>query len=135
MIAALWLAIALTGKYVFDATTRPYFWAEVGLFALVMCPILTRQLSNRILAFLGQLSYSMYLFHFAVIAGLERLAGSSLPFMAAAAATLIGTIAVGMLSQRTAERWSQDAGRALIRALEASRLGRAAQPIGSRSVP
>lgn len=128
-IAALWLATALVGKYVFNMTSRPFFWIEVGLLALVTCLVLIRQFSNAALAFMGRLSYSMYLFHFAVIVVVEKLAGTSLPFLAAAATTLLTTIAIGMLSQRTAERWSQNAGRALVDMLDATRLEPAVPPL------
>jgi peptidoglycan/LPS O-acetylase OafA/YrhL len=128
-VAALWLATALIGKYVFNTTTRPFFWIEVGVLALATCLILVRQLSNAALAFMGRLSYSMYLFHFAVITGVEKLAGTALPFLAAAIATLLVTIAIGMLSQRTAERWSQNAGRALAGMLDAARLEPGAPPL------
>jgi peptidoglycan/LPS O-acetylase OafA/YrhL len=120
-VAGAWLAIAFTGKFAFGLTSRPFFWAEVAALALAMVPIVSRGVGNVALAYIGRLSYSMYLFHFAVIAGLEHWFGPTLPFSLALIATLAGTLAIGVVSQRTAEKWSQDAGRALIRSLGAAR--------------
>lgn len=62
----------------------------------------------------------MYLFHFAVLYFLERYFGNGWPFFLGLVATLLITVAIAVVSQRTAEKWSQDAGRRLIAAIGAS---------------
>ena len=120
-VAGAWLAIALAGKFAYGLTSPPFVWVEIAALALAMVPIISLGAGNVALAYVGRLSYSMYLFHFAVIAGLEQWFGPKLPFALALIATLAGTLAIGVVSQRTAEKWSQDAGRALIRSLSAAR--------------
>jgi exopolysaccharide production protein ExoZ len=75
-------------------------------------------LSTKWLAYVGRLSYSMYLFHFAVLYFLERIFGNHWSYSLGMAATLAITIAIAAVSQATAERWSQELGRYLISCLK-----------------
>lgn len=113
-LALCWLAVSLVAKQYLGLNGRPFFWIGIALFALVMVPVLRWNLGNRALAFLGRLSYSMYLFHFAVLYGLGQWLGGQIGYLAASSLTLAGTVAIAMLSQRTAERWSQDLARTLV---------------------
>jgi len=118
LLIMLWLLIAFIAKGEFHLTARPFLWLEIALLAgFVWCSI-HWSWGSRFLSFLGRLSYSMYLFHFAVLYFLERLFGDGWPFPIGFAATLSATILIAKLSQQSAEKWSQDAGRTLIGALE-----------------
>jgi peptidoglycan/LPS O-acetylase OafA/YrhL len=114
-IVILWLAIAFLGKMVFHWTTRPFFWCEVFLLAVLVDVSVRWNWQARFLAFFGRLSYSMYLFHFAVLYFLEKAFGNHWPYWIGLPIVLLVTSLLAMGSRVTAEKWSQDAGRALIR--------------------
>lgn len=116
-IAALWIATAFAAKLLLGLTSRPVFWMQIALLALLVWSALHWGIGQRALAWLGRLSYSMYLFHFAVLYGLEQLFGTAWPYSVGLAATLLATVAIALLSQRTAEKWSQEVGRRVISAL------------------
>jgi peptidoglycan/LPS O-acetylase OafA/YrhL len=120
VLVILWLVTAFVAKILFGLTSRPYLWLEIGILALFVWSALRWNLGQRVLAYIGRLSYSMYLFHFAALYFLERYFGNGWPFLLGLMATLLITVAVALVSQRTAEKWSQDAGRRLIAAIEAS---------------
>jgi exopolysaccharide production protein ExoZ len=128
-VISLWLMVAFTGKFFFHLTTRPFFWCEVLLLATLVDAAVRWNLQMRILGFFGQLSYSMYLFHFAVLFFLERQFGKLWPFWFGLLVALAVTAILAMLSRATAEKWSQDAGRALIRLIwSGSRRGQFTTP-------
>jgi peptidoglycan/LPS O-acetylase OafA/YrhL len=127
-LVIIWFFTAFAAKFMFGLTSRPYFWVEIVILATIVWSALRWSLGQRSLAYIGRLSYSMYLFHFAVLYLLERYFGNGWPFLLGVMATLPITVAVALVSQRTAEKWSQDAGRRLITAIES----RSAGPIPGR---
>jgi exopolysaccharide production protein ExoZ len=120
VLVMLWLVTAFVAKYIFGLTSRPYMWIEIGILAAIVWCGLRWSIGQRVLAYIGRLSYSMYLFHFAVLYFLERYFGNGWPFFLGLLATVLITMAIAIVSQRTAEKWSQDAGRRLIAAIDAS---------------
>jgi peptidoglycan/LPS O-acetylase OafA/YrhL len=126
VVTAIWAAIALTGRWL-GWPTRPGLWAEIVGMLVFTAAVLQRH-EWRFLAFLGRISFSAYLFHFAVIDLLSlwlprdpSLAGFALGL----ACTGAGTIAVAWLSSRTLEAWAVDLGRTLVARLDASLRDRA----------
>ena len=118
-IAAAWAAAALAGKWM-NWPTRPGLWAEVALMLALAAGVLQR-IEIRPLAFLGRISFSAYLFHFAVIDLLVPLlpgAPGLTTFATGLALTSVGTIAVAWISARTLEAWSTELGRALVARLD-----------------
>jgi peptidoglycan/LPS O-acetylase OafA/YrhL len=80
-------------------------------------------------AFLGRISYSAYLFHFAVIDLLATRLPHATGFASFGLGLVgvgLGTIAVAWASSRTLEAWAVDLGRYLVRRLDASVLARKA---------
>ncbi|MGO9594070.1 MAG: acyltransferase family protein [Steroidobacteraceae bacterium] len=119
-LVVLWLVTAFVAKIMFCLTSRPYMWIEIGLLAAIVWCALRWSMGERVLAYIGRLSYSMYLFHFAVLYFLERYFGKGGPFFLGLVVTVLITMAIAIVSQRTAEKWSQDAGRRLIAAIDAN---------------
>jgi exopolysaccharide production protein ExoZ len=113
-IVALWLLVAFIGKFEFHLTARPFFWCEVFMLALLVASSVRWNLRSSILAFFGRLSYSIYLFHFAVLYFLEKEFGNRWPYWIGLPVALAVTALVAMISGATAEKWSQDAARILI---------------------
>lgn len=110
LILGLWLGLAFLGKSL-DLLTRPMFWVQVFSFLGFMALVLKKGLHWKPLSFLGQLSYSLYLFHFAVLdLVVGPLAGrffQGLPdYFLGLALTLGLTILVAWISGRTLEAWS-----------------------------
>jgi len=114
----LWLLVALVAKLNYHLTSRPLFWFEVIVLATALGISIRWNLATRWLAYIGRLSYSMYLFHFAVLYFLERTFGSGCSFYIGMAATLAITIVIAAVSQATAERWSLELGRYLVGSLK-----------------
>jgi peptidoglycan/LPS O-acetylase OafA/YrhL len=124
VIGIAWGAIAWLGRSM-GWPTRPGLWAEIVLMLGFAAAILQRH-EWRPLAFLGRISYSAYLFHFAVIDLLALClphSGGLATFALGLAGTLVGTIAVAWLSSRTLEAWAVDLGRSLVARLDASSRG------------
>ena len=118
MWVALWLCIAALTKFAFQWDSRPLFWLEVMVLAAAVGSSIRWNLATKWLAYVGRLSYSMYLFHFAVLHFfLERNFGDHWPYFIGLAATLAITIAIAAASQATAERWSQEFARYLVNTL------------------
>ena len=121
VVAVLWMGVAVLGKHQ-GWPTRPGLWAEV-IGMLLFAALMLKRFEWRFLAFLGRVSYSAYLFHFAVIDVLAAwlphgtgLASFGLGLVLVAA----GTIAIAWASSRTLEAWAVDLGRHLVRRLDAS---------------
>jgi peptidoglycan/LPS O-acetylase OafA/YrhL len=128
-ITCVWLGIAFAGKYVLGMNTRPFFWLQVALFAATIYVVVRRRAHVPVLSYAGTLSYSMYLFHFAIIDTLVMFAPrewreGTLFYVTFLALTLVATIAAAKISGSTLERWSSDLARAVI-----ARMGR---PKGTR---
>jgi peptidoglycan/LPS O-acetylase OafA/YrhL len=114
----LWLVIAVVAKVKFHWTSRPLLWFEVMVLAAAVGSSIRWNLATKWLAYIGRLSYSMYLFHFAVLYFLERIFGNGWSFSFGMATTLAITIAIAAVSQATAERWSQELARYLVGSLK-----------------
>jgi exopolysaccharide production protein ExoZ len=119
VVAVLWMVVGLVGK-AHGWPTRPGLWAEV-IGMLVFTAAMLRRFEWEFFAFLGRISYSAYLFHFAVIdliaAALPRASGYVV-FGIGLVGVGLGTIAVAWVSSRTLEAWSVDLGRYLVRRLD-----------------
>jgi exopolysaccharide production protein ExoZ len=72
-IFAVWLIVAFVLKYFFQMPSQPYFWLIVFALLIIVWLSLKFEISFRPLDRLGELSYSIYLLHFAVIYALEML--------------------------------------------------------------
>lgn len=124
IVVAIWAAAALAGRAL-GWPTRPGLWAEVVLM-LLFASVVLRRVEWPFFAFLGRISYSAYLFHFAVIdvvaAWLPRRsdAANVADFGIALAIIGVATIAVAWVSSRTLEAWSVDLGRFLVAKLDTS---------------
>jgi peptidoglycan/LPS O-acetylase OafA/YrhL len=127
-IAGAWLAIAFAGKYLLGLDTRPFFWLQVALFAGAIYLVVRHGIHVSGLSLMGTLSYSMYLFHFAIIdtftmfSPLEWREGTVF-YVCFLALVLVATIAAAKISGVTLERWSSDLARTVI-----SRMGRSKAP-------
>jgi len=118
-IAAAWLAFAVVGKYAFGLEARPVFWLQVALLAAFVYLMIRRSWHLRVLSFIGNLSYSMYLFHFAVIDLLVRLIPSerrdgTAMYLCMFLLVVVVTSGVAKLSSLTFEAWSSAISRAII---------------------
>jgi peptidoglycan/LPS O-acetylase OafA/YrhL len=122
-VVALWLLVAFVGRFEFHMTARPFFWCEVFMLATLVASTVRWNLRSSALAFLGRLSYSIYLFHFAVLYFLEKEFGNRWPYWVGLPVALAVTVLVAQVSGATAEKWSQDAARMLIG------IGRSGSPI------
>jgi len=118
-ITVAWLAIALVGKYGLGLNTRPVFWIQVALLAGSICFVIRRGVHLGMLSYIGNLSYSMYLFHFAVIDVFARLISAghregNAVYLLALLLVMVATSAVSKLSGVTFERWSSQIARVAI---------------------
>jgi exopolysaccharide production protein ExoZ len=101
---------------------RPLFWMQVWGLAAMMWWLMTR-LRWVPLIKLGRMSYSIYLFHLAVLDLLlvswpvGRMQGPE-NYLLALGLVMCGTCAVAWVSARTLERWSMALGRRAVRLLE-----------------
>ncbi len=114
-IFVTWAAVGIAGKWM-NWPTRPGMWAEVVLM-LALTALVLQRFEVRPLAFLGRISFSAYLFHFAVIDVLALLLPTSRGFATFAIGltlTWAGTIGVAWISARTLEAWSTALGRVLV---------------------
>jgi peptidoglycan/LPS O-acetylase OafA/YrhL len=92
-LGAVWLTTAFALKYGMQVNSSPFFWLIVAMLCLIVATSLKLNLSFRPLNRLGELSYSIYLSHFAVIQGVqyifqyEGIEQHSLPSLLVALAT------------------------------------------------
>ena len=110
-IAAVWIAFALWGKMHFGLTTRPYFWIQIFLFALLIHGFIKKRVRLPWFSGLGAKSYSIYLFHFSVIKVLSALLPETWHFglfayFAFMLVVLFVSSMIGQLSMNTFEKWS-----------------------------
>jgi peptidoglycan/LPS O-acetylase OafA/YrhL len=120
-VATLWLTIAVLGKAQ-GWPTRPGLWAEI-VAMLLFTAVMLKRFEWPFFAFLGRISYSAYLFHFAVIDVLATFlppAAGLANFALGVVGAGLGTVAVAWTSSRTLEAWSVNLGRYIVGRLDSS---------------
>jgi peptidoglycan/LPS O-acetylase OafA/YrhL len=120
-IAGAWLVSAFASRYWFGLVGMPYFWLAVLAILATCAVILQFNLSWQPMNFLGEISYSVYLAHFAIIDAVSLLSnrigmpvrgfGAIVTF----ALVLLASLVLGALSRATIERWSSNFGSWLIK--------------------
>jgi exopolysaccharide production protein ExoZ len=125
-VALLWLGIAFSLKTFYDVRSSPFFWLAAAILMTVVITAFKLQLTFRPVNRLGQLSYSIYLIHFAVIVGVEwcfARAGADkhglLGFTVALITVLFLCWWLGALLESTLERAASRIGRRLVNAVPA----------------
>jgi exopolysaccharide production protein ExoZ len=123
MVVAGWVITAFSGRYLLGIDTHPFFWIEVGILATMVFFAIRRRLYLKSLSFIGGISYSMYLFHFAVVDLIKEFAPAAwgegnFHFLAALILSVAATSAVAKLSGLTFETWSSMLARKLISGLK-----------------
>jgi len=105
-----WILVAFAGKKL-GILSRPFFWIEVFLLGGGIALVILRGWSFKPFEFLGRLSYSVYLFHFAVldlvVIPLSGRFFHGIPdYLFGLALTTALTSAVAWVSGKTLESWS-----------------------------
>lgn len=116
--AALWLVVAVALKKL-GLDSRPFFWIGVTALAIGMAVIVRFSVSVPLVRWMGTISYSMYLSHFAVLA---VLAPRLVPLMSGYVVLVVAlavTCAVSWVSFKTAEKWSQELAKWPVRRVDA----------------
>jgi exopolysaccharide production protein ExoZ len=121
-LTCAWLVFAFAGKYLWGIESRPFFWLQVFIFAGLIYAVLRRGWSLPLLAKIGTLSYSMYLFHFAVLKVAEPWVPeawrtSLLGYLAYTVIVVAVSMWVGMASAASFERWSAIGAKRLVAGL------------------
>jgi len=112
----LFVAQAKTGGVVSTTVT---VWLQVALFAAAAIVVIRRSLHVRVLSFVGTVSYSMYLFHVAILEVVmawvppDKASGTPI-YLLCLALTLAATVILAKLSGLTLEKWSSDLGRLIV---------------------
>jgi peptidoglycan/LPS O-acetylase OafA/YrhL len=109
-IITAWLVLAFAGKEC-DILTRPFFWVQVFLFMGFMGLVIRKGITLRAVEWIGQMSYSMYLFHFAVIDLVfapfaDRFLTGVPQYLLGLFGTVLVTGGVTWISSKTLEAWS-----------------------------
>lgn len=115
MAFVIWLIVAF-GLRKYGYYGRPFFWILCAGFSVLAIWALHTQFSNRVLVFLGRMSYSLYIFHFSVIDLFHHyvpmsMRGSMPTFIGWVAAIFVCSVIVAELSRRTLESWSSQLSR------------------------
>jgi peptidoglycan/LPS O-acetylase OafA/YrhL len=125
-VALGWLGMAFLARTFFSLPSSPFLWLAVGLLMVTVVTSFRFALMWRPINRLGQLSYSIYLIHFAVVEAVEwcfTRAGvdkhNILGFSVALTIVLILCWWLGALSERTVERAASQIGRRLVKAVSA----------------
>jgi exopolysaccharide production protein ExoZ len=134
IVPLLWLATAFSLKFLVHIYAAPFFWLAVCAMAFIVYFIVKFDVSLTPINRVGEISYSVYLSHFAVIScvetsfaafGFDRATYGSF-FIAL---FLVAAIcwAAGLVLRRVIEVPSSDVGRAIIRRIEKRRMARCIQ--------
>ncbi len=133
LTTVLWLGLAFFLKAFYSVSSSPFFWVAVGCMMCFMSLAFRLGLTWSPVNRLGQLSYSIYLVHFAVIEGVEvsfKHLGISqhgvFGFLLGSSLVLAICWGLGIFFERTVELFSSRAGRLLIKALPGPGAGRLA---------
>lgn len=124
VIVAVWLATSFILRYRFDLHGSPFFWLPIFVVAASVYGTLKFEVSIKPVNLLGKISYSVYLFHFAVI-GLVRIlferAGVSTDattaFVLAFSLVVAGSSLIAYLMRKFVEVPSSGIGRLLVKAV------------------
>jgi peptidoglycan/LPS O-acetylase OafA/YrhL len=125
IVAAAWLAAAFALKFVAHLYSAPFFWLAIFVLACAVWCVVRLNISLSPISRLGELSYSVYLSHFAVIScvkilfdrlSLDRMTHSSF-WMALVLVGLLCSI-IGIVLRHLVEIPSSNMGRSLIKMIE-----------------
>lgn len=122
-LVAAWLLVAVVGDQFLLHETRPFFWIQVFALAGFAAWAVRRGHGLPALAWVGSLSYSIYLLHFGVIDVVfwlwpEALRAGALSYGLGLAIVLVLTSLLAAISRATLERWSIRAGAHLVARLQ-----------------
>jgi exopolysaccharide production protein ExoZ len=73
ILGFIWIALAFFLKVMLGFNSSPFFWLAIACLLAAAYVVLSLRISWRPLNRLGEISYSVYLTHFAVVRGLELL--------------------------------------------------------------
>jgi exopolysaccharide production protein ExoZ len=112
-------------KYLFSVNARPFFWLVCFALLSYLLVAVKRGWVSRPVSFLGGMSYSLYLSHFAVLDVLHwlvpsQLRGTWFTFVAWTSAVVIVSSLISLMSKNTFEEWSGRLGRYFLNALSNS---------------
>jgi peptidoglycan/LPS O-acetylase OafA/YrhL len=120
----LFVFSAFALKYLFGFNARPFFWVICALLALYLSVAVRENWSLRPVSWLGGMSYSLYLSHFAVLdifhwAVPSAWRGTWLTFGAWTLAVIAVSALISLISKHTLEEWSGRLGRSAVNLLKA----------------
>lgn len=116
-----WLIVAFGFKQVFGLNARPFFWLPVIGMALLFLVVVKQGWRASLLEWVGRISYSLYLVHFAVIEGFAALPPAEAGawgyehFFLMSLGVLTVSVGMATVLQQTLETWSTRLGRQFIR--------------------
>jgi len=113
-LALVWLVTAALVKQA-GLEGRPFFWLSMALWGVVVALFVRHHIAIFPLTFFGRISYSMYLVHFAVIELIATRFGAALPSLLGIILIIAASALLAYLSFISAEVWSQQLGRRLVR--------------------
>jgi exopolysaccharide production protein ExoZ len=124
ILGSAWIALAFLLKARFGFNSSPFFWLPVACLLAAAYVVLSLQISWRPLNRLGEVSYSVYLTHFAVVRGLELLfktaaieTNQTWAWALALALTLSICLIIGSLLEATVEKGGSLLGRYVVDSL------------------
>lgn len=124
VVSIAWLGLAFLLKALYSVSSSPFFWLAVGVMMIVVVVAFKLELALGPINRLGQLSYSIYLVHFAVIEGVELCftrAGCDQHTVFGFLVGLFGVLAIcwglGVLFEKTLERTASRVGHRLVKAV------------------
>jgi len=138
LIVLAWMALAFLMKFL-GLHASPFFWLLVSLLLVFSWGCLKYRMTFRPLNRLGELSYSVYLAHFAIIQFVEFVF-QGLSFEMHSMASFLGALSLVLLlcyisasvSQITIERWSTMIAKRIIEQLKSSYESAATTPSARR---
>lgn len=117
-IIIFWISLSALGKFGLGLNTRPLFWGPILLLSGLVIVTIRSGYQIRLINSFGEMSYSVYLIHFAVITAVNnlfKLVGYSEQSLERFALATVLVLAIswilGRLSKATLEQWSVALGR------------------------
>jgi len=128
-IIAIWITTSFLLKYGFHCSGSPYFWLPVFLLAACTYAAIKLGISLKPLELFGEVSYSVYLSHFAVISMAKWIFAKAnvsmtnyAAFVLALTFVILISWAIGVAMRTFIEKPSSSVGRILVRGLPNSPL-------------